>query len=265
MSDNNVLVDLGLDLDVKEDEVRKGSSRPQVPPGTYARRVVGVVELGTQEGEWQGVSKDKHPVMVFFQIFGKQLPEWKDKDGKDIPFVEKVEVNKSFSENGGFLPLFNAMNHEGKAKNLFQLLGTAGRLKMVKKTTKAGKEIVVVDPKSISSPVIEVLDEDGMATGEFRTVKVPEATEPFRVFQWATGNQAQFDTLPLWIQEQITMAKNFKETFPEGFTMKEDPKAGSKEVDTTSPVPADVEVPKAPPVQVNKPTPADDGEFEFDA
>lgn len=263
MSEFNIAA-LGLDLGVKEDEVQKGSSRPQIPAGTYARRVVGVVELGTHEGEWQGVVKDKHPVLVFFELFGKQLPEWKDKDGKPIPFVEKVEVNKSFSENGGFLPLFNALNHEGKAKNLFQLLGTAGRLKMVKKVTKAGKEIVVVDPKSISSPVIEVLDEDGMATGEFKTVKVPEATEPFRVFQWATGNQAQFDTLPYWVQEQVVAAKNFKESFPNGFTMKPNPRGEAKE----SPIPEGVKVPEEPPAHVTvevKAPAADPDEFEFDA
>lgn len=224
MNQADLLANLGLDTSVKEDEVRAGGAAPAIPKGTYGYRLVGVVETGAHPSEWQGQVKTKHPINFIFQLLGKQLPEWKDKDGKDIPRTMTIYSNKSFTKNGGYLPLFNALNHEGKAINAFQLLGSSGRLKVVEYQKKDGKTGVKIDPGSISAPVIEVMDEDGNSTGEFKKVNIPEATADFQVFQWSTGNQAQFDTLPFFLQEEITQAMNFAETFPNGFVMKENPR-----------------------------------------
>lgn len=246
---------LGLDLNVQENEVREVVKLEPLPAGTFGGRLVGVVEVGTHPGFDKEKTKDE--VILVFQLFGKLVPEAKDKDGNPISRLDYFRLNKTFSSKGTFLEVFNRMNYEGTALNLFQFLGKAFRIKRTEYKKQDGSIGVKIEKDGILSPMVEVLDEDGMPTGEFKSMKVPEATEPFQVFQWANGNQAQFDTLPFWMQNTIKQALNLAGSPAEGLKMKEDPKKAKE----ASEAPAE-EV-RVAPKPVSKAAAQAEDEFEF--
>lgn len=234
------LAGLGLHLDVEEDKVVK-SDRPPLPAGTYGARLVGVVELGEHEGFDK--TKTSRKVILVFQMFGKLVPEVKDKDGKVIPALDFLRVNKSFHEKGTYLPVFNRLNYEGKAKNMFQLIGSALRVKRTEYDKADGSKGIKIKPEGLLSPMVEVLDDDGMPTGEVKMARIPEATADIMVYQWDFGTQEQFDTLMPFMQKEIATALNFKGSKAENLKFKEvegeesaapaeKPKAPVKEDDT---------------------------------
>lgn len=241
------LAGLGLDLDVAEDKVVK-SDRAPLPAGTYGARLVGVVELGKHEGFDK--TKVSSKVMLVFQMFGKLVPETKDKDGNVIPTLDFLRLNKSFHEKGTYLPVFNRLNYEGKAKNMFQLLGTALRVKRTEYDKTDGTKGIKIKPEGLLSPMVEVLDDDGMPTGEVKMARIPEATADIMVYQWAHGTQQQFDTLMPFMQKEIASALDFAGSPADGLTFKEG--------DTLD---ADAEVAPKPSTKATKASaPADDSE-----
>lgn len=243
----------GVNTEVKEDSVvALGGFTPT--KGTYAYRLVGVVECGERPEEFKGEMKIKNPVHIFFQLFSKKIPESQH-------VVMRIQLNKSFTPSGKFLPTFQRMNHQGTAKNYFQLLNSFGRIDVVEYTKQNGDPGVKLDPNSIKGPLVEILDADGMGTGEYKTLNVPEATVAPYIFQWETGNQAQFDTLPYWLQEEVAKATDFMKLFPNGASFKEPPK--KKDEGPAAPQEAPKAMPVAPAAPKSAPAAAVDDSFEF--
>lgn len=247
---------LGLNLDLDESQVQEGGAKLEpLPAGSYGGRLIGVIEMGQHPG-FEG-TKTVEKVMLVFQMFGKLVPEVKDKEGNPIPRFEMVRLSKTFGPKSSFLGTFNTMNYEGTNKNFFQLLGKAFKLVKENYTRQDGKPGIRLHHTGIKSPLIEVMDDDGMPTGEFRSMKVPEATAPLQVFQWASGNQAQFDTLPYWVQKEIKNATNIANGPAQDLVMKENPKGG-KEDQEEAPV-----APQVAPKPATRVAAQSEGEFEF--
>jgi len=178
----------------------KGGGGDYTPPaeGTCGLRFVGYIELGKHEGSFQGKPKVSDEVKLIFELFG---PKWEPKefDGVKVPQRITVNLNKSLNEKAGFFKLFKAMNYEGKAKTMAQLLGQAFIGKVFHKKFKFadGKDGVSAqlrDPNTgaftIGAPFVEDLD-----TGEVRRRDVPEPLTELRCFLWNVASQAMWDSI----------------------------------------------------------------------
>lgn len=258
MNQMDLLAQLGIDASADESTILGGGV--EVKPGTYGYRLIGVAELGTRMDTFENKPVERNPTYIQFQLFHKKLvPE-----GQTATI--HIKVNKSRSANGNYMPLFNKLNNEGTAKNIFQLLSSSGFLKVVPHTTQAGKNIVKVDPNSIRAPMNEVLDEEGMGTGEYKRVAIPEASAKGWLYRFDNANQAQFDTLPYWLQDEASKATAFPSKFPNGAVFKEKPapkgEGAGEEAPDTQAAPAPQAQKAAPAKQAPVAEVADDA-FEF--
>nr|DAE22027.1 MAG TPA: hypothetical protein [Podoviridae sp. ctRnx2] len=258
MNQMDLLAQLGIDASADESTILGGGV--EVKPGTYGYRLIGVAELGTRQEMYENKPVDRNPTYIQFQLFHKKLvPE-----GQTATI--HIKVNKSRSANGNYMPLFNKLNNEGTAKNIFQLLSSSGFLKVVPHTTQSGKNIVKVDPNSIRAPMNEVLDEEGMGTGEYKRVAIPEASAKGWLYRFDNANQAQFDTLPYWLQDEASKATAFPSKFPNGVVFKEKPapkgEGAGEEAPDTKDAPAPQAQKAAPAKQAPVAEVADDS-FEF--
>jgi hypothetical protein len=197
MSELNLheLIDSAADTEVDMNEAQSGGG-DYTPPaeGVANLRFVTYIELGKQEGTYQGKPKVSDKVVLGFELHGAKWPL--NEDGK-AQYVE-FEVNKSLNEKAGFYKLFKVMNWEGKAKIMAQLLGKdfRGRLIHRKYKRRDGKEGVAVEfydktqqVYTIKEPFIE--DEEGNS----KRVNVAPATRELSCFIWNTAAKAMWDSI----------------------------------------------------------------------
>ena len=78
-----------------------GSDFKRVPPGVHIGRCVGVIDLGTQEVEWQGDKKLQHKMMLKWELFGEDesgQPLEVDQDGRSMPMTISKRYTMSLSD-----------------------------------------------------------------------------------------------------------------------------------------------------------------------
>lgn len=94
------------------------------PPakGLCVATLIGYIELGVHESEWQGQKKRKEKVQLIFELAGgKNNPKTLD-DGTKIPHRITITETKSLSAKANFFKLFQAMNFDGTARHFAELL-----------------------------------------------------------------------------------------------------------------------------------------------
>jgi len=82
-------------------KTQKSEFKP-VPAGTHLGRLYRIIDLGTQQGEWQGKITNQHKVIFYFELFGEDetgAPLTKD-DGK--PLIITKYYNFSLDERSTF-------------------------------------------------------------------------------------------------------------------------------------------------------------------
>lgn len=179
--------------------VKGGGERKIAAEGPCFGRLVGYLELGKVNYEYQGKPKVKDVVELTFELFGaKHAPTILD-DGRKIPVTISVKVNKGQSDNGAWVPLMNRLNWSKDITIAPQALGRAYKLKVVhSKPAKEGDPIYanINEGKNffIDPPRKEVTDDD---TGDvtYQDVTVPEALSPLRCFLWNYPDMDQWNAL----------------------------------------------------------------------
>jgi hypothetical protein len=180
---------------------QKGGGGDYVPPaeGRCGLRFVGYIEIGKQEGTYQGKPKVSDKAFLTFELSG---PKWEPKvldSGEKLPHRITIELNKSLNEKAGYYKLFKAMNWEGKAKIMAQLLGQdfIGRVVHRAYKTKFGKEGVaaelfdkVAGVYTIGAPFVEDMD-----TGESKRRNIPPALTELKCFLWDHPSKAMWDSI----------------------------------------------------------------------
>lgn len=180
-----------------------GSGGEPPAAGPCNLRLVGYIEQGKHEKEFQGKKKVQEIVTLIFELSGKNHPPIETENGV---FPHRIEVteNLSLNDKARFFKLFRTLNYKGTAKHCAELLGEAFRGKVIhrKYKTAAGQERVAADlfdkeigAFTITPPRVEVVDEDGQPTGEYRAVKVADPISPIRGFLWNYATKETWDTL----------------------------------------------------------------------
>lgn len=77
-----------------------GGDFKRVPPGVYAARCIALIDLGTQEVEFQGEKKLQHKALVKWEVFGEDdagVPLTADVNGKELPLTVSKRYTMSLS------------------------------------------------------------------------------------------------------------------------------------------------------------------------
>lgn len=191
------------------------------PPekGTCGLRLVGYIELGKHDGEYQGKPKVVEEVKLIFELSG---PKWEPKvldNGDKVPHRITVNLTKSLSEKATFYKLFKAMNYEGKARIFAELLGNdyIGTIYHYEGQARAdgSKPIYATfkDPNTkvltIRAPFVEDLE-----TGETKRRNVPPALTEERCFLWDYATKEMWDSIYIDGEYEEKKDKDGKVTAP---------------------------------------------------
>jgi len=177
-------------------------------------RLVGYIEQGKHQGEYQGRKKLNEKVTLIFEVSGKNHPPIVTDNGT-FPHRITVNENLSLSDKARFFKLFQLLNYKGTAKIAAELLGAPFRGRIVHReyTGKDGKQHKVaelMDKKlgayTITAPRVEAVDEDGEPTGEYREVKVAEPLSDLRCFIWNHPDMEQWESI--FIEGEYEERKN---------------------------------------------------------
>lgn len=175
------------------------------PPveGPCRLRLVGYVELGKHETEYQGTKKVANKVELTFEVSGPKHPP-REHDGKKYPTLIVVRENLSLNDKARFFKLFQIMNHAGTARHASQFLGEPfkGRIIHRKYKGKDGKERVAVElfdkgagAWTIEAPRYEIVDPENGPTGEYAPLKVDSALTPEKCFIWDHADMEQWASI----------------------------------------------------------------------
>lgn len=168
-----------------------------VPTGVYPARCYQVLDLGTQQRQWNGEIKARHELKLVFELLGDE----KRDDGK--PYSISKTFTLSLAENSALRPFLEAWR--GKAFtaeeldgfDIAKLVGAYCQINVMHETGKDGKSTFAV----IGS-VMPLGKQDK-----------PDAVNPNLVFTFDPWDQEVFDNLHEKTQETIKAAYEYHEMF----------------------------------------------------
>lgn len=179
-------VEVGPDMN----EAKAGGGGDWTPPaaGAVRLRLISYIELGIHDDEWNGQTRKKEKVALQFELSGPKHPP-REFDGKKVPDILTLTMNKSLSEKAGFFKLFKRLNHTGEYKHFAQLLGKPfkGIIHHVEKGEGDKKKVYanLFDDAgyTIAPAFYEAMDPE---TGDLRSLPLPvdEPLSPLRCFIW---------------------------------------------------------------------------------
>ena len=180
-------------MDFNKSKKSGGASKNgRVEDGTYAARIVQVVDLGVQKGEYKGEETIKPEVMITFEFPTETLTI----DGEEKPRWLSKQFTVSMNEKSALYALVQAFDIDGKATRRGSkpegLLGLAG----------------MVTVGSTASGNAKVAGVSRLMKG----LTVPELfNDPiyFDLDSTSDANNDSFQKLPQWLQEKIQTAMNF--------------------------------------------------------
>lgn len=162
------------------------------PPraGAALMRLRDYIEYGSFKVEkGQGAGKIVQKVRLVFELLHKDHMIERGDKGL-VPDTFMLELNKSYSSMGKFMPLFKKMNYNGTANNMVDLIGQPflGYLAHNPKDKDDASKGVWVNLDvdgvyQIGRPEIEIKDDFGVVTGT-KDIEVPEMVGSPLVFCW---------------------------------------------------------------------------------
>lgn len=157
-------------------------------------RLVAYYELGKHAGSYQGKPKVNDKVRLVFELTGPKYPH-REFDGVKEPIRMSLNINKSLSPKGLYLPLMTRMNHTKDATHMIGLVGRAFKF-LVEHEEKGDKKYANIKIESIGAPTIDVENQE---TGEVETrIKdVPQAITPLKGFVVDFADEDMWDSIKI--------------------------------------------------------------------
>lgn len=174
-----------------------GSGRETVPPGNYVARCYSIIEMGTQETTWEGKKKQQHKVRISFEL----------------PFETRV-----FDEAKGPQPMVidipRTLSLSKNARLRSELESWRG--KPFTEEEAAGFDITKLLTVPCMLNVIHT--EDGYSRVHAITpipqgITVPPQVNPTTCLSFDNWNQPLFESLPDFIQGDITKSPEYQAMF----------------------------------------------------
>lgn len=175
-------------------EAQKGGGTYTPPAeGVCRLRFIGYVEGGKQRHEFQGALAYKDKVKLVFELSGPKHQPRKTDDGVLIPHRMTIEETQSLSEKANFYKLFRAMNYDGTATHMAQLLDREFLGTVFHKKSKSGKTYAQLKSPagySIRSPYYEDPN-----TGQTHKISADPRMSDIRCFLWEFPSKEMWDSL----------------------------------------------------------------------
>lgn len=172
-----------------------------VPAGTHLGRMYRIVDIGTQQGEWQGKITNQRKVILYFELFGEDeagAPLTRD-DGK--PLIITKYYNRSLNEKSTFRKhLQSWLKIDFDTVEGFNLEDLLGKFAMVSVSQYKGKSGDMKASIDSLSAVPAMLSKHGM----------PEGVNPSFVFNLDKFDSEKFATLSEAIQNMVKMSPEYR-------------------------------------------------------
>lgn len=210
--DLNAIINQAAVESVDLTEASTGGGGAYEPPaaGIAVAVLVGYLELGRRLKKGYKGAKDSKPRQAkwIFELHGKDRVTVDEEGRKHIKRITVKtwlpEPGKQPNDKSGFYKLFAALNYDKDpaVKIPAQLLGRHFKVKVVHTELDGqdGKFIYAniggaQEGFNITAPRIDLTDDDGMPTGEFRQIPCPERITDIKCFLWDYANKAMWDEL----------------------------------------------------------------------
>lgn len=175
-------------------EAQKGGGGDYQPPaeGLTRLRFVAYIELGKHHDEKYNKTREK--VMLTFELSGPKHEPRKAEDGQLIPHRISITENLSLNEKANFYKLFRAMNYDGSATHIAQLLGNEFLGTVVHNKSKDGKR-TYANLRDDSGYTIRKPFVEDPETGETRKIPAAPQISETRCFLWDYADKEMWDSL----------------------------------------------------------------------
>lgn len=224
-------------IDQTEATTGGGGTFEVAPEGIGFARLVSYIEIGKhaktfkdrKSGKEQ--AKEVDQVILEWELSGKKYPPANEETGRTGPFIVREFLTLSTNEKAIFYKLFKKLNWEGAATHMVQIVGKPYKIKVTHNVNGERTYVNLKDDDgyNIDPPFLITETEEGETVK--KSIKVPDAVSPFRVFLWDLADKEQWDSLFIdgkyddreddkgktipgksknWIQEKIASAINFK-------------------------------------------------------
>ena len=170
------------------------NDRYLAPADNHPARCVEVIDLGTQESEWEGEKSSKHKIRITWEVVNEEL-------GADLHPVISHEYTASLHEQATLRAHLEGWRGTAftpgdlQEFELEKLLGTSCMVQVVHKISKAGNEYAKV------SSVGKVP----------KGLLVTLATRDQVKYSTDDGENVGFQSFPQWLQEQIASSPEFQQ------------------------------------------------------
>lgn len=161
----------------------------ELPAEGFVRlRFVGYYELGQHETEWEGVKKIENQAKLVFELSGpKHQP--REHEGQKYPARMSMDVKVSLNEKANFFKMFSAMNYEGKATHIAELLGNDFVGTIVHKKSKDGKK-TFANLKDVRKPFVV-----NPETGDENRIAVDPPLTSLAIYIWDSATPEMWDAI----------------------------------------------------------------------
>lgn len=175
--------------------VRKAPPKVLPKPGRVVARCVSIIDMGTQKNQFGGENR----IIRFEFEIPSQTHTFKEEKGAQ-PLLQPQEYNMFFSEKSKLQGMLqdwrNVEYKEGDDIPVKKYLGQPAKIRIKKKTSKAGNEYTVID------------DIEGAEKGS-----CPERINPLRWLDLADFKQEDFDNLHEWQRDKISESPEYQTLF----------------------------------------------------
>lgn len=170
-----------------------GGTYTPPPEGTALARFVGYFEVGKHETIIKGQKKTEDQAELVFELHGKNYPA-NEQTGEPLRMTLKVSV--SLNEKSWLFKTFSAMNWQGTAKHITQLLGQPYLLNIKHDVRGEGENkrtYANIERGSIRKPFFQQMNAEGEVVDV--AASVPGAKTPIKMFVWDFANEGMWDSI----------------------------------------------------------------------
>lgn len=189
----------------------KGGDFKIPPAGTHAARCISIIDLGTQEIEWQGKKKEQRKIRFSWEL-PLELEIFNPEKGEQ-PFIVSRDYTLSMFDASALRKDLESWrgkkftDHEAEWFDETKVLGKPCTLTIVH-NEKGGKTYANISGVS----------------GVMKGTKYPDQINPSVAYNTADGNNDVYKSLPEWIQEKIAKSPEYREAIGENdFQAGDDP------------------------------------------
>lgn len=179
----------------------KENSFKPVPQGTHLGRMYRIVDIGTQQGEWQGKITNQRKIILYFELFGEDetgAPLVRD-DGK--PLIITKYYNRSLNEKSTFRKhLQSWLKIDFDTVEGFNLEDLLGKFAMVSVSNYKGKNGDIKASVDGLAAVPSMLSKHGM----------PDGVNPNFIFNLDKFDSEKFAGLSEGIQSMIKLSPEYR-------------------------------------------------------